>query len=401
MKKTIALMTLAATIATSGLHAQITPSQDVAGRNNQSNIIMTAASFLTIAPDSRAGGLGDAGVATTPDTYSQHWNPAKYLFHESRSELGLCYTPWLRKYVDDMSISYLAGFTKIRRNQAVGYSMTYFNLGDMAFTDYNGTVVKNFSPKEFAFDVSYSLKLADNLSGAVAMRYIYSNLTGGISVGGSDETHAGHSVAGDVAVYYHKQFEVGERSSTLGLGLNISNIGTKMSYSSNNDNFIPTNLKLGASYKFDFDDFNSVMFTFDGNKLLVPTPPIYDNDKKVILKGKDPDVSVPTGIFQSFNDAPGGLEEEMKEISYSFGLEYLYSNTLAGRVGYFSEHKDKGGRKYVTVGVGLTLKAFTFDMAYLVTTTSSNPLQNTIKFSLAVNFDKLRNNSGRGTMPVE
>ena len=150
MKKTIALMTLAATIATSGLHAQITPSQDVAGRNNQSNIIMTAASFLTIAPDSRAGGLGDAGVATTPDTYSQHWNPAKYLFHESRSELGLCYTPWLRKYVDDMSISYLAGFTKIRRNQAVGYSMTYFNLGDMAFTDYNGTVVKNFSPKEFA-----------------------------------------------------------------------------------------------------------------------------------------------------------------------------------------------------------------------------------------------------------
>jgi len=401
MKKTIALMAIAATIATSGLHAQITPSQDVAGRDNQSNIIMTAASFLTIAPDSRAGGLGDAGVATTPDTYSQHWNPAKYLFHESRSELGLCYTPWLRKYVDDMSISYLAGFTKIRNNQAVGYSMTYFNLGDMAFTDYNGIVLKNFTPKEFAFDVSYTLKLADNLSGAVAMRYIYSNLTGGISVGGSDETHAGHSVAGDIAVYYRKQFEMGERASTLGLGLNISNIGTKMSYSSNNDNFIPTNLKLGASYKFDFDDFNSVMFTFDGNKLLVPTPPIYDNDKKVILKGKDPDVSVPTGIFQSFNDAPGGFEEEMKEISYSFGLEYLYSNTLAGRVGYFSEHKDKGGRKYVTVGVGLTLRAFTFDMAYLVTTTSSNPLQNTIKFSLAVNFDKLRNNNGRGKMPVE
>jgi hypothetical protein len=278
--------------------------------------------------------------------------------------------------------------------------MTYFNLGDMAFTDYNGTVVKNYTPKEFAFDVSYTLKLADHLSGAVAMRYIYSNLTGGISVGGSEETHAGHSVAGDIAVYYQRDLQVGERSSTLGLGLNISNIGTKMSYSANNDNFIPTNLKLGASYKFDFDDFNSVMFTFDGNKLLVPTPPIYDNDKKVILKGKDPDVSVPTGMFQSFSDAPGGFEEEMKEISYSFGAEYIYSNTLAGRVGYFSEHKDKGGRKYVTVGVGLTLRAFTFDMAYLVTTTSSNPLQNTIKFSLAVNFDKLRNNS-RGTMPVQ
>ena len=400
MKKTIMLLTIAASLATSGLQAQITPQQDVAGRDNQSNIIMTAASFLTIAPDSRAGALGDAGAATTPDTYSQHWNPAKYLFHESRQELGLCYTPWLRKFVDDMSISYLAGFTKIRNNQAVGYSMTYFNLGDMAFTDYNGTVVKNYTPKEFAFDVSYSLKLGDNLSGAIAMRYIYSNLTGGLSVSGSEETHAGHSVAGDIAVYYHKPLEIGERTSTLGLGMNISNIGTKMSYSANNDNFIPTNLKLGASYKFDFDDFNSVMFTFDGNKLLVPTPPIYDNDKKVILKGKDPDVSVPTGIFQSFGDAPGGFEEELKEISYSFGAEYMYSNTLAGRVGYFSEHKDKGGRKYITVGMGLTLRAFTFDMAYLVTTTSSNPLQNTIKFSLAVNFDKLRNNN-YSKMPVD
>ena len=400
MKKTIMLLTIAASLATSGLQAQITPQQDVAGRDNQSNIIMTAASFLTIAPDSRAGALGDAGAATTPDTYSQHWNPAKYLFHESRQELGLCYTPWLRKFVDDMSISYLAGFTKIRNNQAVGYSMTYFNLGDMAFTDYNGTVVKNYTPKEFAFDVSYSLKLGDNLSGAIAMRYIYSNLTGGLSVSGSEETHAGHSVAGDIAVYYHKPLEIGERTSTLGLGMNISNIGTKMSYSANNDNFIPTNLKLGASYKFDFDDFNSVMFTFDGNKLLVPTPPIYDNDKKVILKGKDPDVSVPTGIFQSFGDAPGGFEEELKEISYSFGAEYMYSNTLSGRVGYFSEHKDKGGRKYITVGVGLTLRAFTFDMAYLVTTTSSNPLQNTIKFSLAVNFDKLRNNN-YSKMPVD
>ena len=399
MKKTIALATIIASLATSGLNAQINTSQDVIGRDGQSNIIMTAASFLTIAPDSRAGALGDAGVATTPDTYSQHWNPAKYLFHESRSELGLCYTPWLRKYVDDMSISYLAGFTKVRRNQAVGYSMTYFNLGDMPFTDVNGTVVKNFSPKEFAFDVSYSLKLADNLGASVAMRYIYSNLTGGISVGGSDETHAGHSVAGDVAVYYHKDFQMGERDAHFGLGADVSNIGTKMSYTSTNDNFIPTNLKVGTSFMLDFDDYNSVMFAFDANKLLVPTPPIYNTTGDQILKGKDPDVSVPTGMFQSFNDAPGGFEEEMKEISYSFGAEYIYSHTLAGRVGYFSEHKDKGGRKYITVGFGLTLRAFTFDMAYLVTTTSSNPLQNTLKFSLSVNFDQLRNH--RGTMPIE
>ncbi len=389
MNRTITLTVVCALMAINTLHAQITTSQDVVGRDDKSNIIMTAASFLTIAPDSRAGALGDAGAATTPDIYSQHWNPAKYLFHENRSSIGACYTPWLRKYVDDMSIMYLAGFNKIRRNQAVGYSMTYFNLGDMPFTDVNGTVVKNFSPKEFAFDLSYSLKLADNLSGAIAMRYIYSNLTGGISVGGSDETHAGHSVAGDIAVFYHKELQVGERTSTLGLGATISNIGTKMSYSEVSDNFIPTNLKLGASYKFDFDEFNSIMFAFDANKLLVPTPPIYGENGEVV-KGKDPDVSVPTGIFQSFNDAPGGMSEEMKEISYSMGLEYVYAKTLAGRIGYFSEHKDKGGRKYITVGMGLTLRAFTFDMAYLVTTSSANPLQNTIKFSLGVNFDKLK-----------
>ena len=360
------------------------------GRDNTSNIITTSASFLMIAPDSRAGALGDAGAATSPDVYSQHWNASKYIFCENSSGIGLSYTPWLRKFVDDMNIAYVSGFKKIKDNQAIGYSMTYFTLGDMTFTDINGSSVKDFTPKEFAIDASYALKLANNLSGAIAMRYIYSNLTGGLSINGSSETHNGHSIAGDISIYYQKEMLIAQKDATLALGANISNIGSKMSYTSVSDNFIPTNMKLGASFAVDFDEYNKVMITTDINKLLVPTPPIYNSTNDEILKGKNPDVSVPTGIFQSFGDAPDGFSEELKEISYSIGAEYIYSKTLAGRMGYFNEHKDKGGRKYLTFGIGITLKAFTFDMAYLVTTTANNPLQNTVRFSLGINFDKLK-----------
>lgn len=388
MKKNI-ITTILATILASSANAQIT-SQDVIGRNNTSNIITTSASFLMISPDSRAGALGDAGVATSPDTYSQHWNASKYIFCENNSGIGLSYTPWLRKLVDDMNLAYVSGFHKIKDNQAIGYSMTYFTLGDMTFTDINGSTVKDFTPKEFAIDASYALKLANNLSGAVAMRYIYSNLTGGLSINGSSETHNGHSIAGDISIYYRKEMQIAQKDATLALGANISNIGSKMSYTSVSDNFIPTNMKLGASLAVDFDEYNKIMITTDINKLLVPTPPIYNSTNDEILKGKNPDVSVPTGIFQSFGDAPDGFSEELKEISYSIGAEYIYSKTLAGRIGYFNEHKDKGGRKYLTFGIGLTLKAFTFDMAYLVTTTANNPLQNTVRFSLGINLDKLK-----------
>lgn len=363
-------------------------SKDVIGRNNQSNVILTSASFLLIAPDSRSGALGDAGVATTPDVYSQHWNAAKYVFCEDRNGVSLSFTPWLKKYVDDMSISYLSGYHKIKETQSVGYSMTYFNLGDMQFTDYNGSTLKNFTPKEFAFDASYALKLADNLSGSVTMRYIYSNLTGGLALsGGSEETHAGQSVAGDIGIFYHKKSEWDPMSGTFCLGAQVSNIGAKLGYTKSSQNFIPTNLKLGTSYTLEIDNHNSFMLTADLNKLLVPTPPIYNESHDEILAGKDPDVGVITGIFQSFNDAPDGMEEELKEISYSIGAEYSYSQTLSGRMGYFSEHKDKGGRKYLTFGFGVRLKAFQFDLAYLVATTASNPLQNTIRFSLGINLD--------------
>ncbi len=360
---------------------------DVIGRESN-NIISTVASFLLIAPDSRSGAMGDAGVATSPDVNSQHWNAAKYVFSEDRMGVSLSYIPWLKSYVDDMNICYLAGFNKIKENQAIGYSLTYFSLGEMTFTDYNGSTVKQYNPKEFAIDGSYSMKLSDNLSASLTMRYIYSNLTGGITVNNSDETHAGHAVAGDLAVYYNKAFEGSKHTHILALGANISNIGTKMSYTKNNSNFIPTNMKLGLAYTLELDQYNSFTATFDINKLLVPTPPIRVND--TIVKGKDDDVSVPVGIFRSFGDAPDGFKEELKEISYSMGLEYWYSKTFAGRMGYFSEHKDKGGRKYLTFGVGLKLNVFSFDFSYLVTTTASNPLQNTVRFTLGLNFDRMK-----------
>ncbi|MBQ3656585.1 MAG: type IX secretion system outer membrane channel protein PorV [Bacteroidales bacterium] len=367
--------------------AQISASQDAVGRDNTSNIISTAASFLLITPDSRAAGLGDAGVATSADINSQHWNASKYIFAEHKNGVSGSYTPWLKSYVDDMFIGYLSGYNKLKRgNQAIGYSLTYFNYGDMTFTDYNGTTLKNFNPKEFALDASYSLKLAENLSGGLTMRYIYSNLTGKATIG-SEESHAGHSVAGDISVFYTKNFQTGEKNSTLSLGANISNIGTKMGYTSNNQNFIPTNLKLGVCYKLDIDEYNSISCAFDVNKLLVPTPPVYNATGDSIIAGKDDDVSVPVGIFQSFGDAPDGFKEEIKELSYSIGFEYWYANTFAGRIGYFTEHKDKGGRRYLTFGVGLNIKSFTFDFAYLVTTTQSNPLQNTIRFSLGFYLD--------------
>lgn len=367
---------------------QIQPSQNVLGSSNQANIILTSASFLMITPDTRAGAMGDAGAATPPDINSQHWNAAKYIFADKRAGISASYTPWLRKFVDDMSISYLCGYNKYKDNQAFGYSMTYFNLGDMQFTDYNGSVLKSFNPKEFCIDGSYALKLGENLSSSITMRYIYSNLTGGLTIGGSEETHVGQSVAGDIGVFYQKNKTWDKLSGTLALGAQVSNIGTMISYTDNNKGFIPANLRLGISYKLDLDEYNSIMATVDANKLLVPTPPIWNTSRDSILAGKDPDVSVITGIFQSFGDAPGGASEEFKEISYSLGMEYNYANTFAARMGYFTESKDKGGRRYFTFGLGVGYKQLSFSLAYLVATSAGNSLQNTIRFSLGFYFDK-------------
>lgn len=377
-------------IFSSASYAQITSGQSVTGQNDErGNIIMTSASFLTIAPDSRSAGMGDAGVATSADINSQHFNASKYVFMNQKMGMSFSYTPWLRNYVDDMSLCYLSGYNKVRKKDALGYSLTYFSLGDMVFTDENGSTLKNFTPKEFSLDASYSMPLSEYLSAGLTLRYIYSNLTGDVYLG-SQSSHAGNSVAGDLSVYYHRSFDKDKFTHNFSYGVSITNIGTKLSYTDNNQNFIPTNLKAGVCYGIEFDKYNTLNFTAELNKLLVPTPPIYNSTGDSIISGKSDDVSVPVGIFQSFGDAPGGFKEEMHEISYSFGMEYWYSKVFAGRMGYFTESKDKGGRRYLTFGLGLNLNVFSFDFSYLVTTTSSNPLQNTIRLTLGLKFDNLK-----------
>ena len=371
------------------LWAQVTPEQDILGRDD-ANVITTATPFLLIAPDSRAGALGDAGAATSPDANSQHWNPSKLMFAESDFSVSLSYTPWLNTLVDDMSLSYLSGYKKLNDRQALGFSLLYFSLGSISFTDETGFLLKEFNPNEFALDASYILLLSKYFSGGVTLRYIYSNLTGGQTINATEESHAGHAVAGDISFYYHKSFTVKDKEHKFALGTHISNMGTKISYTESRQNFIPINWRLGASYKITLDDYNNVTFVTDLNKLLVPTPPVYDPaDPTKILAGKDPDVSTAVGIFQSFSDAPNGFQEEMREITYSLGMEYWYSEKFAIRAGYFNEHMTKGNRKYFTLGLGLKLNVFSLDFAYLIPTMQRNPLQNTLRFTLGLNFDKL------------
>jgi len=367
-----------------------TPVTPVDGRDKNSvNTITTAVPFLMITPDSRAGGMGDAGVATTPDVNSIHWNPAKLAFTEKDLGLAVSYTPWLRQLIGDISLSYLAGYKRIDRRSTLGFSLLYFSLGSIQFTDIQGTTLKDHTPNEFALDVAYSLLLSRNLSGGVSLRYIYSNLTGGLPVQGID-SHAGKAFAGDVSVYYQNKYSVKEKNGSYAFGMNISNMGTKVSYTDDTQQyFLPTNLRLGVLASLDFDAYNNIAFTMDLNKLLVPTPP-FKSLNGTIVSGKDPDVSVPTGMLQSFYDAPGGTAEEFHEITYSVGLEYWYAKQFAVRSGYFNENQTKGNRKYFTVGLGLKLNVFSLDFAYLIPTTQQNPLQNTLRFSLGFNFDGMK-----------
>lgn len=360
----------------------------------QVNTVTTAVPFLMISPDARAGGMGDAGVASTPDINSMHWNPAKYAFIEKKSGFSLSYTPWLKALVNDMFIGYLSGFTKLKKDQVLAGSMRYFSLGSITFTDQNGNVIRDFKPNEFAFDVAYSRKLGENLSGGIALRYIHSNLTGGQTVEGTGDTKAGNAVAADVSVYYQKDARLGDKDVVWGAGINISNVGSKISYSSTGTkNFLPTNMRLGPSLKMKLNEFNDLGFNLDFNKLLVPTPPIYDKNPNggndIILYGQDPNVSVAQGIFQSFSDAPNGFKEELQEVNIAFGMEYVYDKQFAFRTGYFYENKLKGNRKYFTMGIGLRYNVFGLDMAYLIPTDQRNPLENTLHFSLTFNFDEM------------
>ncbi len=377
------------------------------GASNYLNVITTAVPFLEIAPDARSGGMGDAGVAISTDANSIHWNPAKLAFSEKDMGFGLSYTPWLRALVPDINLAYLSFYKKFNEQQALAISMRYFSLGDITFTDVVGTEIGQFKPNEFSLDLAYSRKLGENFSGGVALRYIYSNLTGGFAVAGN-ESHPGTSVAADISMFYHREVSWGGKGSIFTAGANISNIGSKVSYTqTGHTDFIPTMLKIGPALKMNLDEYNTLCFTFDFDKLLVPTPPIYELDsngataidpvtkKPVVLAGKSPDVSVPQGIIQSFYDAPGGFKEQMKEFDIAIGLEYWYDKQFAVRTGYFYEPNSKGGRQFFTVGAGLKYSVFGLDFAYLIPTAQRNPLENTLRFTLLFDFDSAKNKDNK------
>lgn len=359
------------------------------------NPIITAMPSLSIAPDAHAGGLGDVGAATTPDLNSQHWNPAKYAFMESHGGITANYTPWLTKLVNDIDLAYIAGYYNIsERAGALGMSFTYFSLGEVQLTNFEGDPIVNAAPNEWALDLSYSRKLHEYVSMAVAMRFLYSDMNNGVNAGNtgsSMEMYPGWTMAADVALYYRQPFELPMGTSYFALGLNISNLGGKISYDQNNtSSFIPANLRLGASYELAFDNYNRLSINADVNKYLVPAS---KGSKFAVDENGDPlegqalknwyyNLSSPKGWYQSFADAPGGFKEEMRELQYGVGLEYSYDRKFFGRVGYSHENKWKGNRRYVTIGAGFHLSIVTLDVSYVIATAATNPLDNTLRFSL-------------------
>lgn len=360
------------------------------------NAITTAVPFLMIAPDSRGGSMGDIGVSTSPDANAQYWNPAKFPFIEHDMGFSVSYSPWLRQLVDDISLAYLSGYYKINNMSAVSASLRYFTLGEIQFTDKVGNDIGTAKPNEFSIDATYSRKLGEDFAGAVSMRYIRSDLTNGQFVSGA-KTESGQSVAADVSVYYRKKMELFKTKTIFAFGANISNIGTKISYSETLErDFIPTNLRFGPSLTFELDKYNSIMLAVDINKLLVPTPPIYavdsagfpisEGDGWKIEKGMDPNRSVVNALYSSFYDAPGGFTEEMREFYIGSGIEYAYDGKFFLRGGYFYEHATKGNRKYFTLGAGFKYNVFAIDLSYLIPTTQKNPMEHTLRFSLLFNF---------------
>lgn len=370
--------------------------------NETARPITTAVPFLNISPDSRAGAMGDVGVATSPDVYSAHWNPAKYVFMEKDYSVALSYTPWLRKLVDDMYIVSIPGYMRLRKEDAIHMSFTYFNLGKIDFTDAQGNAYYQFNPRELAVSGGYSRLLSDYMSVSVSLKYIYSNLAGNFaSTDGSTQSKPANSVAGDVGLFWNKEMTLGTMNTKFAWGAAITNFGAKVAYTSNSQNdFIPTNLRVGAAYTLDLDLYNKLTFTVDANKLMVPSPPIYYqnskgtdstvNGTKVIYKGKDPNRSLLSGTFGSFTDAPGGAAEEFREIMWSFGTEYWYADIFALRAGYFHESQYKGNRQYFTFGFGLKFYEGLagLDFSYLVSGRQNNPLEGTLRFSGYIQLEK-------------
>lgn len=396
MKKIPTLLSSALLLGLASTAMAQNPQTGLTGQTK--NYISTGMPILLIAPDAVSGAMGDCGVASTPDIYSGHWNNAKYAFIDGDMGFSTTYTPWLRNLgVGDMNLLYLGGYKNINRRSTVGASLTYFSLGEIQSTNAEGQDNGTMNPNEFAFDVTYAMKLSEELSLGATGRFINSDLTNGqgVSTGAGDyvSTKPARSIAADLGVYYQHPID---NSQEIALGAFVSNLGAKLSYSDDDTKkeFLPTNLRIGARYTNEIDDANKISVMVDLNKLLVPTPPktvgdstygeYYHNLTEWYATG------VMRGALQSFYDAPGGMGEELREIQVSVGGEYWYKNTFAARAGYFYEHETKGGRQYATVGFAVKFNVMQFDVAYLVPTTafSSNPLKNTVRISLTFNMAK-------------
>jgi hypothetical protein len=350
------------------------------------NPIVTAVPSLSIAPDARGGGMGDVGAATDPDVNSQFWNPSKYAFMDSEAGFSFSYTPWLRKLVTDINLAYVSGYYKFDQRQAVSMSLRYFSLGDIQLMDDLGYPQNVAHPNEFALDGAYSLKLSDKLSASVALRFIYSDLGNG---SGNVQMYPGTSFAADISSYYRTPLSIQGVEGKLALGINISNIGSKISYDSNEtSSFIPTNLRIGASYDYPIDNYNRISVSADLNKLLVPTPKLNPTLQDITDYNN---MSTLSGIFNSFSYAPGGFAEKIDEITWSVGAEYAYNNQFFVRGGYFNENQFKGNRKYFTAGAGFKLNVFQLDAAYVISTSQTNPLDQTLRFSLSFDLFGLKN----------
>ena len=357
------------------------------------NPVYTAVTSQTIAPDARAAGMGDVGVATDPDVNSQYWNPAKYPFTISRAGVSLNYTPWLRQLVNDMYLANLVGYYRIGDFSAVSTSLRYFNMGEVTMKEsIGGSNGMTINPYEMSFDVAYSLLLSEKFSIAAGLRWIYSDLTYDYS----SETTPGSAFAADIAAYYQNYINIGQRECQLGIGLNISNIGSKINFGSDtNSEFIPTNMRLGASLMIPVDEYNRFTVAADANKLLVPTRPIQGENESQVdydarLQKDYYDVSSIAGIFKSFGDAPGGFKEELQEVGWSLGGEYTYNDKFSLRAGYHHESETKGNRKYFTVGAGFKMSAFSLDAGYVIATAKSNPLDQTLRFTLTFDMDGIK-----------
>lgn len=385
----------------------------------QLNTITTAVPFLQITPDSRSGAMGDVGTALSPSAASLYWNTSMLSFSKEKSEVALSYSPWLQSLSSGISLSYLSGYYKVNDRNVVGLSFRYFSLGEIQFTDEQGNKTVQAKPSEFELLGGYAFQLNNHFSLGLNGKFIYSNLTAGVTEQGTENT-AGLAGAADLSFSYNNEdIRYGGLPGKLAFGVTLNNIGNKISYTADNQrDFLPTNLKLGTALTFDFDKYNSLTWALDVSKLLVPTPPIINSNTGELMAGKNSNVGVIEGIMQSFYDAPGALvkddkgnyvkdsngnyetkkgtkfKEEMSEIMIATGLEYWYNQLFAARVGYFYESKNKGDRMYLTFGIGLRYKLFGIDFSYLTALRRNSPLQNTIRFTLRLHLDS-HSNTGK------